>query len=175
MFRIIDEPSSLDVRDKGQNKKTVIDSGRIEFRDAVYRDYTGKKLINKVSLIVPAGSKIGLVGHSGSGKSTLCKLLMRYDDLTSGSLMIDDVPIQDYDALELRRQIALVEEDPNLFNTMIKDNIIMGDLNATDSKVRHAADLANALPFIESEFETLPLDEKLAQVRKDMIEVARVA
>ena len=69
---------------------------------------------------IPAGTKIGLVGHSGCGKSTITNLLLRFYDVQSGEFLIDGKPIQDYNISELRKQIGFVMQEPILFNTTIK-------------------------------------------------------
>jgi ABC-type multidrug transport system fused ATPase/permease subunit len=77
-------------------------------------------------MTIPAGKKIGLVGHSGCGKSTLTNLLLRFYNLQQGKILIDGIPIEDYDILELRKQIGYVMQEPVLFNMSIKDNILYG-------------------------------------------------
>ena len=108
---------------------------------------------------IPATKKIALVGHSGCGKSTMANLLLRLYDLTGGSLLIDGIDIRKYNVRELRRQIGIVMQEPLLFNTTIKENILYGNDQADDTKVRQAAQLANALQFIESNIEDLEKEE----------------
>ena len=84
---------------------------------------------------IPAGKKIGLVGHSGCGKSTITNLLLRFYDFQSGQILIDEKPIQDYDISKLRKQIGYVMQEPILFNTSIKENILYGKPDASDAKV----------------------------------------
>jgi ABC-type multidrug transport system fused ATPase/permease subunit len=83
-------------------------------------------------LTIPATKKIALVGHSGCGKSTITNLLLRFYDVTGGSLKIDGIDIRDYNIGELRKQIGFVMQEPLLFNVSIKDNILYGNENATD-------------------------------------------
>ena len=89
-----------------------------------------------MKLRIPATKKIALVGHSGCGKSTMANLLLRLYDLSAGSLLIDGVDIRDYNVRELRRQIGIVMQEPLLFNTTIKENILYGNDQADDPKVR---------------------------------------
>jgi ABC-type multidrug transport system fused ATPase/permease subunit len=83
-------------------------------------------------LTIPATKKIALVGHSGCGKSTITNLLLRFYDVTGGSLKIDGIDIRDYSIGDLRKQIGFVMQEPLLFNVSIKDNILYGNENATD-------------------------------------------
>jgi len=109
-----------------------------------------------------------LVGHSGCGKSTITNLLLRFYDIQSGSINIDGVDIKDYNVKNLRRQIGYVMQEPILFNQTIKDNILYGQLNATDEQVYKSAEQANALSFIESNFEDLGKEEKSQRIKNDL-------
>ena len=119
-------------------------------------------------MTIPAAKKIGLVGHSGCGKSTITNLLLRFYDIGSGQFLIDGKPIQDYNIAELRKQIGFVMQEPILFNTTIKQNILFGQPGSSDAKIRQVAEMANALQFIESNFEELTPEEQLDEVRKDI-------
>jgi ABC-type multidrug transport system fused ATPase/permease subunit len=144
VFSIIDEESKIDARsDKGLAK---VAHGEITLEDVDFR-YPSKqsRVLRKLSLTIPANKKIALVGHSGCGKSTITNLLLRFYDVTSGSLKIDGVDIRDYNIGELRRQIGFVMQEPVLFNVSIKENILYGNEQATDLEVRQVAEQANAL------------------------------
>jgi len=91
-----------------------------------------------------------LVGHSGSGKSTITKLLMRYEDISGGEILIDGQNIADISQEDLRSQIAVVPQEPVLFHRSIADNIRYGDPDAGDDQVIEAAKQANAHDFIVS-------------------------
>lgn len=159
IFTIIDEPSTLDVREQ-KGKLTQFKAGAIELKNLSFKYPTRKqKVLDNFNLSIPAGKKIGLVGHSGCGKSTITNLLLRFYNLQDGQILIDDKPIQDYDILELRRQIGYVMQEPVLFNMSIKENILYGQPDASDAKVHQIAEMANALTFIESNFEELSPEE----------------
>jgi len=108
---------------------------------------------------ISATMKVALVGHSGCGKSTTANLLLRLYEMSAGKLLIDGVDIKDYNVRELRKQIGIVMQEPLLFNTTIKENILYGNENADDAKVRQVAQMANALQFIESNIEDLEKED----------------
>ena len=85
----------------------------------------------------------------------MANLLLRLYDLTGGALKIDGVDIKDYNVKALRRQIGIVMQEPLLFNATIKENILYGNEDATDAEIRQAAQMANALQFIETNIEDL--------------------
>ncbi|WP_039912384.1 lipid A export permease/ATP-binding protein MsbA [Cellvibrio mixtus] len=125
--------------------------GEVEFNEVVFT-YPGQAelALNKINLRVKAGEVIALVGKSGSGKSTLVSLLNRFHDASSGKILIDDVPITDYQLRNLREQIALVNQQVTLFNDTVAGNIAYGSLHTrTPDEIRKAADAAYATEFIE--------------------------
>jgi subfamily B ATP-binding cassette protein MsbA len=121
----------------------------IEFRDVHfgYGDET-RSVLRGVSLIVPAGKMVALVGESGGGKSTLTKLLPRFHDPTSGAVLWDGVDLRDAKISSLRRQLALVTQETVLFNDTVRYNISYGRPNATDLEIEDAARTALAHDFI---------------------------
>ena len=93
-----------------------------------------------------------MVGHSGCGKSTVSNLLLRLYDISSGQILIDGVDIKDYDLKAYRQQLGLVMQEPLLFNSTIKSNIVYGaiaDDQTKDFEVRRCCEMANAVEFIE--------------------------
>lgn len=125
--------------------------GEVRFNDVgfVYPNQTDAAL-NKINLQVKAGEVIALVGKSGSGKSTLVSLLNRFHDVSSGTILIDDVPVTDYQLRNLREQIALVNQHVTLFNDTVAGNIAYGSLQTrTQDEIRKAANAAYATEFIE--------------------------
>jgi ABC-type multidrug transport system fused ATPase/permease subunit len=93
---------------------------------------------------------VALVGESGCGKSTIVSLLFRFYDVNYGRITIDGVDIRDYNLRQLRHQMSLVMQEPTLFNYSIHENILYGDSNASNSEINEAAQIANALEFIDS-------------------------
>lgn len=123
-------------------------------------------MLQDFNMTIPAGKKIGLVGHSGCGKSTITNLLLRFYEIDQGELLIDGKNIDEYDISELRRQIGFVMQEPVLFNATIKENILFGSKAASDAQVRQYAEMANALQFIESDLEELTEQQQLLKVRQ---------
>lgn len=169
IFGIIDEPSAIDTRiEKGAK---TITHGEIELRNTDFK-YPSRtvKVLDSMNMKIPATKKIALVGHSGCGKSTIANLLLRLYDVSGGQLLIDGVDIRDYNVKELRKQIGIVMQEPLLFNTTIKENILYGNDQADDKKVRQVAQMANALQFIESNIEDLDKEDVQKEIAKKFFE-----
>lgn len=120
----------------------------VEFDDISFSYDTRKDVLRHVSLIVPKGTTVALVGQSGSGKSTLVDLLPRYHDVQQGDIKIDGVSIKDVRISDLRGLIGNVNQDAILFNDTFFNNIAFGVENATMEQVVEAAKIANAHDFI---------------------------
>ncbi len=126
-------------------------SGAVTFRNVrfTYRGRPTDEIIRGINLTVQAGMVVGVVGHSGSGKSTLIALLERFYEVESGAILIDNVPLRDYNLEYLRKNIGLVSQEPTLFDTTIEENIRFGKWDATEEEVEEAARKANAHQFID--------------------------
>lgn len=138
---VVDAPDAkkLTVRD-GQ-----ITLNRVSFQ---YADAKHGHVFSDVSINIPAGQSIGLVGKSGGGKSTLTQLLLRYMDIQAGSICIDSQNIADVTQDSLRDAIAYVPQDPYLFHRSLRENIAYGKPGANDKQIIDAAKKANAMEFI---------------------------
>jgi len=123
----------------------------VELRNVTFR-YAPEQapLFDRFSLLVEAGSKVGLVGRSGGGKTTLTRLLLRFADVERGAILIGGQPIDRVPQSALRTAIGYVPQDPSMFHRSIADNIRFGRPEATDAEVRRAAGLAHAAEFIEA-------------------------
>ncbi len=106
-------------------------------------------ILNQLSLHIPAGKTIAIVGSTGSGKSTLVKLLLRFYDIDSGSITLDGTELRDIQLQDLRRAIGLVSQDVFLFHGSVADNIRYGSPDTTDADVIAAAAIAEAHEFIQ--------------------------
>ena len=121
----------------------------IELRDVSFGYANeGRPVLRDVSLKVPAGTMVALVGESGGGKSTLTKLLPRFHDPVSGAVLWDGVDLKDVSIASLRRQIALVTQETVLFNDTVLHNISYGKPEATQAEIEEAAKIAFAHDFI---------------------------
>jgi ATP-binding cassette subfamily B protein len=128
-----------------------IAKGDISFVDVNFRYHDANKddiLFRHLSLSIPAGQKVGLVGPSGGGKTTLTKLLLRFMDIQSGAITIDGQDITQAKQNDVRSSIAYVPQEPLLFHRSIKENIAYGDPSASEDEIIKAAKLAHAHDFI---------------------------
>lgn len=126
--------------------------GNIEFRNISFsypEQENSAKVFDRFSLTIPRGQKVGVVGISGAGKSTLTKLLLRFDDVSEGSVRIDDHDIRRVRQTDLRRQIAYVPQEPLLFHASIRDNVIVSRPDATDDEIIEALRAAHAWEFTQ--------------------------
>lgn len=141
----------IEIKDPSNPKKLMIKKGEIAFNNVTFaHDGNNDALFTNFSLHVPAGKKVGLVGHSGSGKTSLTRLLLRFVDIDSGQITIDGQDIRQVTQNDLRTHIAYVPQEPLLFHRSLRDNIAYGKPGASDEEIYNAAHLAHAAEFIES-------------------------
>jgi len=175
-FSILAKPhEDLDARDA---KVMQIYQGNIEFKDLSFAYENGAPVFANLNLSIKSGEKIGLIGHSGAGKSTLLALLLKNFKPSSGTIFIDDIPIDMFTADSLRRQVALIPQDIMLFHRSIGENIGYAKDNATLDDIKNAAKLANIDGFIESlpmQYDTLVGERgvKLSGGQRQRIAIAR--
>ena len=103
-----------------------------------------------LNLIIKPKDCIAIVGESGQGKSTFINLVMRFYDPDFGQVLIDGVDVKSYNLKALRERMGLVMQEPTLFNYTVKENILYGNVNASNKEVTDAVKIANATEFIES-------------------------
>lgn len=179
MTRVLDEPTL--VEDAPDAKPLVVTQGRIDFEhlDFRYPDAPAtQRVFRDLSLHVPAGQRVGLVGRSGSGKTTLTKLLLRLDDVQGGRVLVDGQDVSKCTQQSLRRQVAYVPQEALLFHRSVQENIAYGRPDATVEQIRAAAAEANALDFIErlpDGFDTMVGERgvKLSGGQRQRIAIAR--
>jgi ATP-binding cassette subfamily B protein len=131
-------------------KPLHITSGTIEIKnvDFAYKAKGNKKVFDQLNMHIKGGESVGIVGLSGAGKSTLAGLLMRFDDIDSGSITIDGINIREIRQSELRQNISYVPQEALLFHRSIKENIAYFKKDATDEEITKAAQIARAHEFI---------------------------
>ncbi|MBR1963501.1 MAG: ABC transporter ATP-binding protein [Muribaculaceae bacterium] len=137
------------IKDPASPKEITQLKGDICYKNVTF-SYGTNTVIHDVSLNIPAGATIALVGQSGSGKSTMADLLPRFYDVDSGSISIDGIDVRDLRVHDLRGFMGNVNQEAILFNDTFYNNITFGVKNATMEQVIEAARIANALEFIES-------------------------
>ena len=154
--------------------------GAIELRAVTFThdEGEGSTLFDNFSLAIKPGEKVGLVGSSGSGKTTLTKLLLRFADIDSGAIIIDQQNIAEVTQASLRAQIAYVPQEPLLFHRSIRENIAYGNPAADDAAIKNAAKQAGAYDFImalSDGFDTLVGERgiKLSGGQRQRIAIAR--
>ncbi|KAG8370995.1 hypothetical protein BUALT_Bualt13G0041100 [Buddleja alternifolia] len=126
-------------------------NGDLELRDVhfSYPSRPNERIFNGLSLMVPSGTTLALVGESGCGKSTVINLFERFYDPQGGEVLIDGINIKEFQLRWIRGKIGLVSQEPALFASSIKDNITYGKDNASIEEIRTAAEHANAARFID--------------------------
>jgi len=147
VWEVMDEHATIEQKPNASELPTL--KKEIELRNVSFGyGNESRSVLRDVSLSIRAGSMVALVGESGGGKSTLTKLLPRFHDPTSGSVLWDGIDIRDATIQSLRKQIALVTQETVLFNDTVRHNIAYGKPEATDVEIEEAALIAFAHDFI---------------------------
>ncbi len=178
MFDLFDE--EYDINDRNDAKLISNVKGKVQFDDVVFRyDDEGRNVLNHIQFTIEPGQTAAFVGMSGGGKSTIISLIPRFYDVIEGVIRIDDQDVRDTTIQSLRHNIGIVQQDNVLFSDSIRENIMMGNPNASEEEVIAAAKAANAHDFI-SEFpngyDTLVGERgvKLSGGQKQRVAIARV-
>ncbi|CAO2169944.1 unnamed protein product [Urochloa humidicola] len=152
IFRIIDHRPAISSSARDDDLELQSVTGRVEMRavDFAYPSRPDVPILRGFSLTVPPGKTIALVGSSGSGKSTVVSLIERFYDPTAGQILLDGHDLKTLKLRWLRQQIGLVSQEPTLFATSIKENLLLGrdSESATQAEMEEAARVANAHSFI---------------------------
>ena len=146
VFELFDiEP---EITDKKDCKSLNGLSNSIEFRNLNFEYVQGVPVLKNINLTVNKNETLAIVGNSGGGKSTLVNLIPRFYDVTGGDILIDGVDIRDYSLKSLRENIAMVFQDNFLFSGTIRDNILMGNPNASEEELDNALEYAHLQEMI---------------------------
>lgn len=164
--------------DRADAKDLFVKKGEIAFKDVKFHYKGTKPLFENQTVVIKAGQKVGLVGYSGSGKTTFVNLILRLYDVTNGSILIDGSDIRDVTQSSLRRNIAIIPQDPLLFHRSLMENIRYGRTDANDEEVIKAAKKAHADDFISKlpeKYESLVGERgvKLSGGQRQRIAIAR--
>lgn len=154
-------------------------TGEIVFRDVSFSYSADRKILSGLDLAIGAGETVALVGPSGAGKTTICSLLPRFYEIDSGAITIDGVDIRDMTQASLRAQIGIVQQDVFLFGGSIRDNIVYGNLDATDADIAEAvrrAKLDTLVAALPSGLDTVVGERgiKLSGGQKQRVAIARI-
>ncbi|KAK9667818.1 hypothetical protein RND81_13G012700 [Saponaria officinalis] len=151
IFKMIEKAKLSKVNSETGQTLDKVD-GHIQFKD-VYFSYPSRpeaKIFDKLCLDIPAGKIVAIVGESGSGKSTVISLIERFYEPLAGHIILDGTDIRELDLKWLRQQIGLVNQEPALFATTIRENILYGKDDATLEEITRAAKLSEAISFINN-------------------------
>ncbi len=152
--------------------------GRLAFQNVTFAYKTGEPVLKDVTIDLPPGTVCALVGPSGAGKSTFANLVPRFYEVSSGGISIDGIDVRAMRVADLRRNIAVVSQDPVLFNDTIYNNLLLGRPDATRAEIEQAAKDAFAHDFIQSQpqgYDTMVGERggKLSGGQKQRIALAR--
>ena len=170
-----DTPNPVAVVD--ENGENII-KGSVTFANVHFGYFEDKIIINDFNMHIHSGQKVAIVGPTGAGKTTIVKLLMRFYELNSGTIMIDGHDIKEYTRKDLRSLFGMVLQDAWLFNGTIKENLKYGKQDATDEQVIEAAKVANVDHFIRTldhGYDTVINEESnnVSQGQKQLLTIAR--
>lgn len=173
-IEILDQEEEMDHKDAQEYDL----KGNITFKEVSFA-YEQRKILDNISFHVPLGKTLALVGPSGGGKTTICHLIPNFYAVSSGEILIDDIPIYKIKKASLRRQIGIVQQDVFLFNGTILDNLLYGRLDATMEEVIQASKDANIYEYIMSlpdgfDSQVGERGVKLSGGQKQRLSIARV-
>ncbi len=176
IFSLLDEPSQLNDAPNAIEMPPI--RGEVRFQNVSFGYTPNQRVLNNVNLLAKPGQTIALVGATGAGKSTIINLILRFYDVTDGSVLIDGIDVRTVTQASLRRQIGIVLQDTILFSGTVAENIAFGNSKATQAAIEEAAHIANVHELIT----TLPqgystyLGERgamLSQGQRQLISIAR--
>jgi len=149
IYQVIERQSKIPLREPNSFVPSDI-RGDIDFKNVTfsYPSRPDTSVLENLSLTIPSGKKVALVGETGCGKSTAIQLIERYYDTLSGTVSIDGRDIKEYNLMSLRKYIGYVGQEPVLFAMSIKENLLLAKPDATDAELYEALKQANAYGFV---------------------------
>ncbi|MDO5977732.1 ABC transporter ATP-binding protein [Flavivirga spongiicola] len=171
----------IDTENPLKDKEGAIDKKGFDTNivfDNISFKYENEYVLKNFSLAIPKGKTVALVGQSGSGKSTIANLITRFYDVNKGQILIDGLDIRDLTISSLRAQLGIVTQDAILFNDSIKNNMKLGNDEATDEQIIEALKIANAWEFVQDLPEHINTNigdagNKLSGGQKQRLSIAR--
>ncbi|GAB4241569.1 MAG: ABC transporter ATP-binding protein [Candidatus Methylacidiphilales bacterium] len=148
VFRILDTPQEPEPSHPAVLPPRSSDGRRVEYRGVEFAYEPNRPVLHRIDILARPGSMIALVGPTGAGKSSIVNLLPRFYERTGGLIEIDGVDIRDLPTSQLRREIAVVTQEAFLFNATIRENLLLGDPNADDSRLFDVLSHARAADFV---------------------------
>ena len=175
ILEVLETPNPI--VDPVKPKKMSAFNKGVRFKEVSFA-YEDELVIDKLNLTIPKGSSVALVGPSGGGKSTIANLVPRFYDVNEGSISIDGTDIRQFTKNDLRSLMGIVTQDSILFNDTVANNLRIAKPDATEKELKNAAEIANALSFIEAlpkGFDTSIGDQgnKLSGGQKQRLSIAR--
>lgn len=174
IFKVLDEDEEI-IYDGEKQAETL--QGKVDFKDVYFSYDPSFRLIQDFNLSVNPGEKVAIVGPTGCGKTTLINLIMRFYDVTSGEIDMDGVPSKRLERKSLRRNIGMVLQDTWIRKASVKDNVAIGNPDATQAEIEEACRRAHCHGFISrlpKGYDTIIGEEGLSQGQKQLISIARV-
>jgi len=148
VFDLLDHP--VEIVNCPEPKPFPAGAVTVRYENVEFAYAERRQVIHRINLVLPSGRITALVGHTGAGKSTIANLLMRYYDPTSGSITINDVPVDEIELNDLRTHIGVVSQDPFLFDSSVRDNLLLANNNASETDVVEALQGACAWDFVRN-------------------------
>ena len=146
IFEVLDAKPAIKDKENAVELKGIND--RLEFKDVNFEYIKNTPVLKNINLTVKKGETVAFVGNSGGGKTTIVNLIPRFYDIKSGSITIDGIDIRDYTLHSLRQNIAVVFQDNFLFSGTIRENILLGNKNASEEQINQAVKMAYLDEFI---------------------------
>lgn len=174
VFIVMDEQNE----DKSGDKLEENENATVTFNNVQFSYEPENPVISDFTLTVPSGKKVALVGATGSGKTTVVNLLMRFYDIDSGEILINEQNIKDISRDSLRQNVAIVLQDTVLFSDTVRNNLMYGNANATDEQIENAVEMSRCkdmFKMLPQGYDTVLIGsgENISQGQRQLLAIAR--